>query len=178
MSGRAQGVPVEVHSPEDLRHIALFRTEAWMADGFVQPGELVEGVYPIPDDALCRHWVIEENGRIVAAGRLSVHESVEEMCGAAVWERFTAEIPFPCACITRLVVHRDARKHGYAHTLDESRVAAMRGTKCRGVIGVPLPGREHALAKLGFQQIAWEPSFYHAPYGAVPNGLPVMLLLL
>jgi hypothetical protein len=79
MSGREQGVPVEIHSPEHLRRIAFFRTEAWMADGSVQPGDLVEGVYPIPDDHLCRHWVIEENDRIVAAGRLSVHEAVEEM---------------------------------------------------------------------------------------------------
>ncbi len=134
------------------------------------------GVYPIPDDALCRHWVIEENGRIVAAGRLSVHESVEEMCGAAVWERFTAEIPFPCACLTRLVVHPDARNHGYAHALDECRIAATRNARCCGIVGLPQPGREHSLAKLGFQKIAWEPIFYHAPYGAEPNGLPVMLL--
>ena len=29
----------------------------------VQPGDLVDGVYPIPDDPLCRHWVIEQDDR-------------------------------------------------------------------------------------------------------------------
>jgi hypothetical protein len=176
VSGRAQGVPVEVHSPEDLRRIAIFRTEVWMADGFVQPDELVDGVYPIPDDALCRHWVIEENGRIVAAGRLSVHESVEEVQAVLHWEGELGDELLRPACLTRLIVHSSARHHGFACALDRVRIEAARRTGCRVVFGLPIGKRRAAaLGDLGFRKISEATELELKPYG-VQHGQPLMLL--
>lgn len=170
--------PREVTLAEDIRRVAEFRTEAWLAYGFIQPEQIVDGVFPIEGDGECRHWIIEEQGRIVATGRLSVHRTMESILGATYWKKLSAEIPFPCSCLARLVVHRNYQKHGLARSLDEHRISVAKAAGSLCVIGVPWPGREQSLMHLGFDTIGWEPPFYHAPYGAAPNGLPVMMLLL
>lgn len=172
-------VPQEVTSAADLRRIAEFRTEAWMLDGLVRPEQLVDGVFPIEEDAQCRHWIIEEQGRIVAAGRLSVYQALADNFGARHWKNFIQDVPLPFGYLSRLVVHPKARRHGLARVMDECRISAARRLGLPAILGVPLMGREVKMAELGFVSVATEePDDECPPYDACPNGLPVMMLLL
>lgn len=170
-------LPREVTSSEDLRRIAEFRTEAWMLDGLVTSEQLVDGVFPIEGDEHCRHWVIEVDGRIVAAGRLSVHHSLVEIPETRHWSDFVQEVPLPFGYLSRLVVHPQARRQGIARSMDECRIVEARRLKLPAILGVPLPGREVKLAALGFAAVATESCDYaYIPYCANPTGLPVMML--
>lgn len=68
------------------------------------------------------HWIIMENGILIAAARLCLHFEKDELPDAEHVNDFTDRIIFPAVFLNRLVVHPSARGAGLAKQLDAARL--------------------------------------------------------
>lgn len=169
--------PREAALPAEVRRIAEFRTRAWLMDGTITPDQVVDGILSIEDDGTSRHWIVEHDGGIVAAIRLSVHATVAGIAGAEGWLEAKGPLPGPLAHFTRMVVHPAARQHGLGGTLLDTLILEARRLRLATAVGLPQSGKENLLAARGFVLHAREaPGVVHPPYTPSAEGLLVMKL--
>ena len=73
-------LPQEVTDPAEIAEICRFRAQVWR-----ETGQTAADAFPVqgwrdPIDGVCRHWVIRDPaGQLLAAGRLSVHATLDEV---------------------------------------------------------------------------------------------------
>ncbi len=105
-------------------------------------------------DRVGRHWAFLWNGEPVAAARLTVHKSIDEIADA---ENYTGMFPssprLPIASFNRLVVEPTVRGRGLCEKLDRIRLEAAESMGCRCAIGATPSGerRVRHMQKLGFR---------------------------
>jgi hypothetical protein len=146
--------PVEI-DPNDrsvLEKIGRLRIQAWETvpkggptDCWLDEFELVS-----------RHWAIFHDREPVAAARLSVHLSLNEVPDAGVYAQSTlTNLPTPIGSINRLITHPAFRRRGFSLALDAVRVAAADAMGCRCiVVNTPTgPTRVRQLLLLGFELV-------------------------
>ena len=91
---------------------------------------------------------------LVAAARLSLHNSMANIPDAEVYLGKLDDLPTPIATINRCVVHPDYRKRGLATTLDCVRIGAARDVGCPAVLCSVSDGRRLSqLLAIGFRAI-------------------------
>jgi GNAT superfamily N-acetyltransferase len=136
----------------DTDQLGALRLEVWLASRTQvrdrSPRQWIE-----QSDGFSLHIVIEQQGRIVAATRLSIYERFDDMPGAAWFNRLTEAIPGPVGIIARLVVHPAHQRHGLGKYLDEICIAISTAAGCQSVFCDVPPYRIASLERMGFRVI-------------------------
>ena len=123
------------------------RYEVWSGEAELLPEVRQKGNITDEHDCHARHWAVFLNERMVASARLCVHTTQEQAPEAFE----TLILPSPIATISRLVVHKSARKRGLARQLDILRVTAARQENAKCVLVSAGRSRIEGLQSLGFQ---------------------------
>lgn len=142
--------PERIHDPADLEEIFALRVAAWRArvDYFPDIARWVD-----PEDESAAHWAVRDGRRIVAAARLSIHDSLAEVPNAEIFRgAFPDSLEGPIASLNRLVVAASHGGQGHSAALDYIRIDYARNSGCRHVIGETYSGmkRIKQLGGLGF----------------------------
>ena len=90
--------PAEVNGTEMLDEIAVLRAEVWQAAGAVAATAFPEGRWRDEYDLIAIHWTIrDENSRLVAAARLTVHPTLADVPEAEEYARYGLNLQGPIA---------------------------------------------------------------------------------
>jgi GNAT superfamily N-acetyltransferase len=165
---------IELSDDEMLRRIYELRVQAWRT--FVNI-DARHTQWKDEFETVARHWAFVENGEPVAAARLSIHMSMEEVPDASGYSHAFNQPPKPpIASLSRLFVMPKYRGLGLSRCLDEVRMAAARASGCRSVVvrTESGPKREAQLQSLGFLPVAVGPP---DPDGPLVSGRPLLILL-
>lgn len=97
--------PTEVADPQVISEICRFRARVWRETGKLKNDAFgVEG-WRDPIDNHCQHWVIRNTtGGLVAAGRLSVHENLDNVHQSEEYRMFGLDLAGRVASPDRVVV--------------------------------------------------------------------------
>ena len=115
-----------------------------------------------------RHWVVEDEGRIVAAGRVVLLATIEES-GQPDFTRFALPAGRPWGYLSRLVISSTYRKRGLAQAFDAARTAFLRQTTAAFGLGASFPKRIAMLREQGWEAlgpVVWRTA---EPVPPVPN---------
>ena len=99
--------------------------------------------------ATARHWVVEDGGRIVAAARVVLLDTVEET-GQPNFTRFDLPLGRPFCYYSRLVMLPIYRKTGLSLLFDQVRMAYLRNTETAFAIATTNYKRLPDLLNLGW----------------------------
>lgn len=139
---------VEVTERAVLDRIFRLRVDAWREHVAVPDG-MVE--WRDHHDEVGRHFAILCGDEPVAAARLTVHSSIEDLPEADAYRGILASNPVPVAAFSRCVVHPEYRGRGLARQLDLARLEAARVADVkRAVVHVHAQERIPRLCNLGF----------------------------
>lgn len=144
--------PVDQRIPSIIRDIGKLRASVWFEEGHLSPCVCPNGVWLDELDELDsrgNHWAAFDGNRIVAAARLTLHHSLEDMPQSDEFSPYDLEIGLPYAFMSRLVVEKAYRGRGLARRLDGLRLreAALKGAKA--VLVLATPCRVKTLQKQG-----------------------------
>jgi GNAT superfamily N-acetyltransferase len=157
--------PERIYDPADLEEIYALRVAAWRArvESFPDIGQWIDA-----HDTIAAHWAVRDGERIVAAARLSVHDSLADVPNAEIFEGvFLGSLDGPIASFNRLVVAAPHRGKGCSDALDRVRINYARDMRCRHAIGETFSAKRVAqLGALGFQAVGSA-----RPYGSGPLAL-------
>lgn len=148
---------VEVRDPRVVDSILRLRFDVWSAQGAVFP-VTAAGRWSDPYDASAVHWAVLDGGRVLAAARLTVHASVEDMIRLPNLPRtrhvdsYRLDLVPPVAGFSRLVVAPEQRGIGLARRMDELRFERANALHCRSAVAITSnPQRVSALLRAGFR---------------------------
>jgi GNAT superfamily N-acetyltransferase len=142
-----------IDDPELLEAVFRLRVSVWAAQG-VQFDSAQDGRFYEATDAGAEHYGIVQEGALVAAVRLSLHESIVSV---PLPPPFNAAegIVGPIAFLSRLVVRPDARHRGYGSLLTEHRIHRARELGASTLLAfTTVPSRARHLRELGFAEHA------------------------
>lgn len=117
---------------ELLSKVQCLRKQAWAADlhSNTSTQSWVDDF-----DSTARHWIATKGDQIVAAARLTVHDTIREVPSPEVFEGLNwNSLTGPIGSINRLVVHFAFRRQGLSNRLDNLRVAAAKNIGCTCII--------------------------------------------
>ena len=159
--------PERIEDPADLEEIYALRVAAWRArvESFPNIQRWTDA-----EDAQAAHWAIRDGGRIVAAARLSIHDSLANVPHAEIFDGiFRASLDGPIASLNRLVVAATHSGSGYSAALDNVRIDHARVQGCRHVIGETYAGTKRIaqLGELGFKVAGTARPYLSGPLAAV-----------
>ena len=103
MSAR-EDIPIEVAGEHWLEIIARLRARVWRETGACAADAFPDGTWRDELDPHCRHWVVLHAGVALAAARLSVHASLDDVPEAAQYRGFGLASHAPIGCPGRVVV--------------------------------------------------------------------------
>lgn len=162
-------VAVETREPAILDQIYRLRVEAWRArNADFPPMETWTDAF----DGTGRHWVVLEEGRPVAAARLTVHARLTEAPSAEIYRGLLPDdLPGPIGVLTRLVVAKSHSGRGLSRLLDLARIDAAKGSKCRYLIGETFAGlpRIAQMRDLGFDVIGRSGLYADGPLASIKS---------
>jgi hypothetical protein len=154
-------------SAQTLNEISALRRLAWEANGarprFAPEGE---GLWIDCHDEHADHWVVKEGSQIIAASRLCVHATFDELPCREYLSTCEANILWPAASFNRLVVHPQYRGNGLPSLFDSVRLIFARGLAARCVVGcAESESRIRNLLAVGFEVVCESP-LRLVPYAA------------
>lgn len=162
----------------EMPRIAELRARAWAGNAAWADSRPEAWVDRFDTHGL--HWLIESDGVLAGAIRLTVHDRLEEAPDAEAYQPLVS-IPFsgPVACYARLVVDPAHRGQGLAARLDRACIEAAREMGACALIGATgsVAGSLHrvgTMEALGFVNYGLGARLAAAPYEA---GLPTILVL-
>ena len=110
--------------------IGRLRYEVWEGESSIDANLFPDKIWLEPMDFgnNARQWVVMASNEIVAAARLTRHESIEEddYRDIKLWREKGEAISPPVVDFGRLVVHKDHRRRGLARALVRHRLEAAR----------------------------------------------------
>lgn len=121
----------EFSLPPPIAEIAALRAAAWGTPS--GPDELQ--IWRDEWDAVAQHYCITSDGRIVAAIRFTIHETLSDLPHRAIYGDLIAHLPTPVAWISRLVVDMDRRGEGLSRPLDRLAVSEPFLHGVRSIVG-------------------------------------------
>ena len=159
--------PEPIHDPADLEEIFALRVAAWRArtDYFPEIERWVDS-----EDAKAAHWAIRDRGRIVAAARLTIHDSLADVPNDEIFrDVLPPSLDGPIASLNRLVVAASHSGQGHSASLGRVRIDHARLEGCRHVIGETYAGMKRIaqLGDLGFKVVGTARPYGSGPLAAV-----------
>lgn len=159
--------PERIYDPADLEEIYALRVAAWRArvESFPDIGRWTDA-----EDARAAHWAIRDGGRIVAAARLSVHDSLADVPHAEIFDGvFSESLDGSIGSLNRLVVAASHSGRGCSAVLDSIRINHARARGCRHVVGETYAGTKRIaqLRGLGFKVAGTARPYLSGPLAAV-----------
>ena len=121
-----------------------------MDKGCLQPNVCQNGVWLDELDSLGKHWVAFDGNEIVAAARLTFHDSLDDLPHSREFSPYNLAIDLPYCFMSRLVVRKEFRGQGLARKLDCLRLREAKQRGAKAAIMLPTPYRVQAVLKLGF----------------------------
>jgi N-acetylglutamate synthase-like GNAT family acetyltransferase len=132
---------LEVDQPPLLEDVFALRILAWRSQVGI-PANISQWKDEL--DGVSRHWAILRRSKPIAAARLSMHATIDDVPDAEVYAGMALDLPGPIASISRCVVHPDFRGRGLSDLLDAARLAAARQSGCRSVLALTYDVRRQA----------------------------------
>jgi GNAT superfamily N-acetyltransferase len=118
VQSRTDLAPVQVDDPRQIDEICRFRLQVWQATGGVAQNAFPGGVWRDNYDDLAVHWMVrDEEGRLIAAARLLLHERIEDAIEAFQYARFGIHWQGIIAAPDHVVVCPSAQGRGIAAML-------------------------------------------------------------
>lgn len=162
-SAQPRLVVERIDSADDLAAIYRLRVAAWRSrtDYFPDIAEWQDAY-----DSIGHHWAVRDNGQIVAAARLTIHDRLADTPSSEIYDGvLPADLAGPIAVMTRLVV---ARSHGglrLSRALDLARIEHARASGCRHMLGATFAGRPrlNAVTELGFRVVGTSGPYVSGP---------------
>lgn len=113
---------------------------------------LVTRFYDEQDD-YAFHWAaFDQDNNIVASARLSRHNNLRSLTGHRLKnDTELAEISFPIASLSRLVIHKSFRRQGLTERFDKERMAKAEQLECNSVCIVTYGQRTKKVMDDGFE---------------------------
>jgi GNAT superfamily N-acetyltransferase len=157
----------QVQYPSFIEEIGRLRYEVWI--------KLVQAKSPYfqneqwldKNDRDSYHWVVQDQGKVIASARLSIHGHMEDLqCYSRIPQEALPWIELPVAVLNRLVVHPDYRGQKIAALLDEKRIQFARERAVRSLVGEPILSRIKVLE--GFDFKVFGPVYFIPELPGVP----------
>jgi GNAT superfamily N-acetyltransferase len=140
-----------ISEPELIDDLFRLRAIAWATEGVSFPDALGGRVFD-PVDVYAEHFGIVEDGKVVAAARVSYHATADTLPLPDGW--WYSKFEYPVALLSRLVVHPDSRRRGYGSLLTVHIAAqAAEGVARNDVAYVSAPCVDRVLSESGFSRI-------------------------
>lgn len=140
---------LENPSPAQLTEIYQLRVKAWQPNPHFDASKYPNGIFDSLD-TIAHHWIIEDDGHIVAAARIAV---VNQLTDIPNWQLFgLCELPSvsPLAYLSRLVILPPYQKRGWSGLFDRIRIRFIDEANVSCTICWSEAYRIKALEKLGF----------------------------
>lgn len=169
-----EGSLVHLSRPDadTLAEVGRLRIIAWEASGpRPKMAPKVGDAWIDSHDDHAHHWIVMEEGRIVAAARMCVHPVLSELPDYEDLVSFEDKFPLPVASMNRLVIHPECRRGGLPTLFDSARVSLAAKLGARSVVVcVHAEGRIRALGDSGFKVVG------EAPERAVPQAPTIVFM--
>jgi len=145
----------KVSFPDFIHEIGALRIRAWRSEPGIDSVFFSRNTWIEALDQTAHHWIIADKTRIVAAARMSMHESIETVPYASLIPtgyhgRYSGK---KVASINRLVVDPDYRGRGLARMLDQARIDMAIREDIDVILAQPQLSRLTTLAKQGFSYV-------------------------
>lgn len=155
----------QVFFPDHMQEIGRLRIQAWRDEPGINTTFFSRNAWIESIDHLAYHWVVMKNNLVVAAARMSIHTSLDDVPYAnllpdALRPQFSQR---RIASINRLVVDPLFRGTGLARMLDQARLDMARRVGADVVLAQPQLTRLSALLKLGFSYVCELPRIPEMP---------------
>ena len=123
----------------------------WKACGKLRDDAFGEDGWRDPIDSDCQHWVIRtDDGALVAAGRLSIHESLGRVHQAEEYRRYGLDLPGPVASPDRVVVCPSMQGRGLGWRILDVKDQAAIQQGVQHAVRQASPGMVRLLRKRGW----------------------------
>ena len=132
-------VPVEVTEPSLIDSICRFRVQVWAATGCLAPDAFPNGIWRDELDDTCKHLVVMQGERILAAARWSLHRSVDELPEAKQYQRLHLQLEGPIGVVERVVACPSVPHLGLSRVLLDAIEAKLRAAGARYELGQASP---------------------------------------
>jgi hypothetical protein len=157
---------------DTLAIVGRLRIIAWEASGpRPKMAPKVGDTWIDSHDDHAHHWIVMEEGRIVAAARMCVHSKLSELPDCEDLVSCEDKLFWPVASINRLVIHPECRRGGLAALFDAARIGLAVQLGAKSAVGcVHAEERMRGLGDLGFKVVGV------APDRAVPEAPTIVLM--
>jgi GNAT superfamily N-acetyltransferase len=137
-----------------LQEIYDLRVEAW--ENSANKAHINRKNFPIgwfdKHDPNAHHWIIEDEGKIVAGSRICMLTDLAEIAEVD-FSIFTLSSARPFAYFSRLVVHPQYRRKGFTHLMDKVRVDFLQSSEAAFALSCSAPQRRTSLEQAGFTEL-------------------------
>ncbi|MEM7443974.1 MAG: hypothetical protein AAF414_11665 [Pseudomonadota bacterium] len=148
-------------SDETMSEIAHLRKTVWQAIA-PEGARRTDNQWIDPIDATALHSYITIEDGIVAAGRVSIHRTMDDFTESSILKALPDwDPPLPLGMMGHLVVDPAYRLHGYATVLDLVRIEAARQEGAHATAGLMVPWRVNSMKGLGYREIGPVPGDEH-----------------
>jgi hypothetical protein len=143
---------IEVHEPEVVEEICQFRARVWMESAGAADDAFGPAGWRDPIDSHCRHWMIRAaGGLLVAAGRLSIHETLQGVHQREEYLRYGVACNGPVAAPDRVVVCPSAQGCGLGREILDVQDHAAREMGALRAVRQASPGMVRLLRHRGWK---------------------------
>lgn len=144
--------PFLVQDQETLNQILYkLRIETWLAMGVFKEGEFKPEDFVDEHDNHAYHWAIKKDNKVIAAARMCVHNSLQELPDSECYKSITSEMKSPIASFNRLIVTPEYQRNGLGRSLDSSRINEALERNCKTIlISATQATRVNSLLAQGF----------------------------
>lgn len=144
--------PIAVDDPETIRQICRFRADVWQATGKLKAGAFGAEGWRDPIDSDCQHWIIRNADQaIVAAGRLSIHATLDDVHQAEEYRRYGVELTGRIAAPDRVVVCPSMQGSGLGRRILDAQDQAAYQQGAKYAVRQASPGMTRLLRNRGWQ---------------------------
>lgn len=145
----------EVAFPDRIAEIGALRIRAWSSEPGIDPVFFSQRTWIDALDHTSRHWIVTLQNKVVAAARMSFHDSLNDVPYASLLPHkyCTRYERKRLVSINRLVVDPQFRGRGLAKVLDKVRLNRAMEKGVDIILAQPQLSRLSALDKLGFSYL-------------------------
>jgi hypothetical protein len=142
-----QLVPIRVTDRGTIEQICRFRVQVWAATGLLAPDAFPGGTWRDAMDDQCTHLAILSGAEILAAGRWSLYQSMEQIPDAEQYKRVGLELEGPIGLPERIVVSRSIPYFNLAWRLLDALDDLSRDAGARYAVGLASPAMVRILKR-------------------------------